>query len=355
MRNIKILFVKSGSNVPYPPLEQGIAESLRKVSREVIVASPNEDLLKLAEKVKPDLVLVFSGVQLLHSQVAALNGAGFKSAIWLTDDPYYTDLTKKIASYYDFVFTQEINCIYFYKLLGCRNVYHLPLAADPNVYYPRSVDSKYKVDILFVGSAFWNRVRFFDKMADYLSSQNVLISGLWWDRLVNYQMLKKKIRLNHWINLENPNSPGNQDISINGWMYPKEIANYYSGSKIVINMHRSHEDQSFNQNSQKVKALSINLRTFEISACGAFQLTDIRQDLNKFYKPGYDIATYNTPDELIEKIEYYLVHEEERKSMASRALNRIQNEHTFLNRVSHLLDIVFPKEVNSTCVKGEKV
>ncbi|HGE5778931.1 MULTISPECIES: CgeB family protein [Bacillus] len=321
-KNLIIIFVSSEYDVPYWPLEQGIIDSLKKVVRELHVVSPKQDLLRVSQKVKPDLVLVFSGFKLPYYQVEMLKSIGIKTAVWMTDDPYVIDQSKKIAPYYDFVFTQEINCISFYKSIGCQNVYHLPLAADPNVFYPKDVDEKYKTDILFIGVAFSNRVKIFDEIAGYLASKNTLISGVGWKSLKNYHLLQQRINANHWLS-------------------PEETANYYNGAKVVLNLHRSHDDLTINKNSEKIEALSLNPRTFEISACGVFQLTDIRPDLSEFYKPGYDIDTYHTPKELIEKIEYYLENEQERKMIASRALNRVQNEHTFSHRILELLGIVF--------------
>ncbi|KAF0817848.1 MULTISPECIES: CgeB family protein [unclassified Cytobacillus] len=323
LKTLSIIFVKSGLKVgTYWPLENGILESLKKTAQKVYIALPNQDLSNLVRKVKPDLVLVFNGFKLPIIEIKELTKSGVKTAIWMTDDPYYSNITKRIAPYFDFVFTQEINCLSFYKSLGCRNVHFLPLAVNPKIYRPKIVDSKYQKDILFVGNAFGNRIEFFDKLSHYLSSKNVLISGLGWDRLSNYQLLKDKIKTT--------------------WLHPKEVVNYYNGSKIIINMHRSHNDQSFKaNNSMNIQAFSPNPRTFEISACRAFQLTDIRKDLSSFYTPGYDIAVYESPSELIKKIEYYLTHEKERMKVASRAFKKIRNEHTFTHRISKLFDIVF--------------
>ncbi|MEH7456467.1 glycosyltransferase [Bacillus sp. JJ1127] len=327
-KNLIIIFVSSEYDVPYWPLERGIIDSLKEAVRELHVVSPKQDLVRVSQKVKPDLVLVFSGFKLPYYQVEMLKRNGIKTAVWMTDDPYVIDQSKKIAPFYEFVFTQEKNCVSFYKSIGCQNVYHLPLAADPNVFYPREVDEKYKTDILFIGVAFSNRVRFFDEIANYLVNKNILISGVGWKNMQNYHLLQQRINANHWLS-------------------PEETASYYNGAKIVLNLHRSHDDPTINKNSEKIEALSLNPRTFEISACGAFQLTDIRPDLGEFYKPGYDIETYRTPQDLIEKIEYYLNNEEERKTIASRAIKRVQNEHTFSHRIIELLGIVFPeKELN---------
>ncbi|MGM0882785.1 MAG: glycosyltransferase family protein [Bacillota bacterium] len=61
---------------------------------------------------------------------------------------------------------------------------------------------------------------------------------------------------------------------------------------------------------------------FEIAACGTLQLTDIRADLDRFYTPGEEIVTYASPQEMIEKNEYYLHHEHERQTIALRCTVR---------------------------------
>ena len=80
-------------------------------------------------------------------------------------------------------------------------------------------------------------------------------------------------------------------------MSPEKTAEFYNGTKIMLNMHRSTEDQSFNQNSSSIPASSPNPRMFEICSTGVFQLTDVRGDLPSFYEPGIEIATYDSPAE----------------------------------------------------------
>jgi spore maturation protein CgeB len=67
----------------------------------------------------------------------------------------------QVVPYYDVIFTIESSCVPFYQFLGCKEVYFLPLASDPNLFHPIDVDAKYQTDILFVGSAFPNLLTFF--------------------------------------------------------------------------------------------------------------------------------------------------------------------------------------------------
>lgn len=320
--DIRLLYITSGKDVPYSELDQSIIRALRPLVRELIVQAPSQPYTEEALRQRPDLVLVLDGMYVKADKVQKMRSAGIRTAIWLPDDPYYTDLTVKMARNYDVVFTLELECVELYRQNGCMNVHYMPFAADPGIFRPLSVPVRYRRDVSFIGSAYWNRVDFFNRVAPYLANKETFISGLWWKRLKNYRGLARKIQFGKWLG-------------------PLETASYYNGSKIVINMHRATEDRSFNQNSRRIKAVSPNPRTFEIAGCGTLQLTDVRSDLARFYAPGTEIVTYSSPGELMDKIEYYLTHEEERREVALNALRRTMQEHTYPHRMGQMLKLLF--------------
>lgn len=118
----------------------------------------------------------------------------------------------------------------------------------------------------------------------------------------------------------------------------------YCASQIVINLHRSPDDESYNLNSRKIPALSVNPRTFEIAACGAFQLSDERADLSSLYAPGEEMITYSSPEDFLAKVEYYLRNPEQRSEIALRAMQRTLRDHTYEARLQKMFEIVFPGE-----------
>lgn len=319
----KVMYITSGMGYPYTPLDRTIAEHARQLVREFIWARPDDDFVEMAARMRPDLVLVLDGTQLLDlRKIQELRCMGIPCAVWFADDPYYTDSTVKVAAVFDYVFTLELNCVSFYRDRGCPQVHHLPFAANPQVFTPKPVPIEYRTDILFIGSGFWNRIRFFDSIAPYLAARKTLFVGLWWNRLRNYRLLADKIRLNTW-------------------MTPEETALYYNGAKVVINLHRAHDDDTYNQNSIGLEARSVNPRTFEIAACGTLQVSDNRMDLARFYEPGKEIVTYSSPAELTRIIDYYLEREEERREIAVNAARRTALEHTYDRRLATMLRIVF--------------
>ena len=110
----------------------------------------------------------------------------------------------------------------------------------------------------------------------------------------------------------------------------------------MINLHRSYNDKTlFNKNSREIKSHSVNPRTFEVSACGSFQLTDVKSDLNRLYIPGYNIETFTSQKEFMEKIDYYLQNEDEREEIALRGFKEAIQKHTYENRLTRLITLIF--------------
>lgn len=320
VRDAKVMYVPQG----FEAIDSGVIEALQASVRECIVAEPQR-MLDLALETKPDLLLVMNGLHVFpeehHDHLDRIRGSGIRTAVWLADDPYFTDDTARNAPHYDYIFTHEMNCIEFYRSLGCGQVHYLPLATSSRIFHPRRTGLEYESDVCFIGNAFWNRVALFDELAPYLADKKVVIAGGYWERLSRFEMLKRHIRP--------------------GWTPIEETADYYNGAKIVINMHRPIEAGSDNRNGRNIRGTSINPRTYEISGCGTLQITDVREDLHHLYRPGSDIETFASASELRDKIEYYLNHEKERLAIALRGLRTTRENHMFADRLNRLFEIIF--------------
>ena len=58
------------------------------------------------------------------------------------------------------------------------------------------------------------------------------------------------------------------------------------------------------------------LRAIDIMGAGGFLLTNYQSDFLKDFVPGEDMGMYDSVEDCISKCEYYLKHEDERKSIA---------------------------------------
>lgn len=320
VRDVHILYVPTGKGFPYSPIDEAVADSLGQLVTRLTVAGRDE-AVQTAAAVRPDAVLFLDGLHVPTDIPDRIREMGLRTVIWFTDDPYYTDITGTLAPHYDDVFTLEANCVEFYRAAGCQRVRHLPLGFHPGHFRPQNASATQRCDVAFVGSGYWNRVAFFDRLLPYLAGRNIRIIGYWWERLRDYRRLASRIE--------------------GRWMTPQETALVYSGAKIVINMHREPEDGTFNSNSAGIGAVSPNPRTFEIAASASLQLTDVRGELAAYYVPGREIETYASPEELAAKIHHYLAHEDERRAIVLNGLYRTMRDHSYARRLDAMLGALF--------------
>jgi spore maturation protein CgeB len=81
-------------------------------------------------------------------------------------------------------------------------------------------------------------------------------------------------------------------------------------------------------------------RTFEIPACGAFMLMERTQEQQKIFNEGVEAEYFGSIDEAVEKIKYYLTHEEERKQIAQAGHQRCTTSaYSYNDRAKTAIDI----------------
>lgn len=61
-------------------------------------------------------------------------------------------------------------------------------------------------------------------------------------------------------------------------------------------------------------------RAFDIMGCGGLLMSNYQPELAEYFIPGEDLVLYDSVDDLIQKIDYYLSHEEERLQIAKMAM-----------------------------------
>jgi spore maturation protein CgeB len=80
----------------------------------------------------------------------------------------------------------------------------------------------------------------------------------------------------------------------------------------------------------------VNPRTFELAACGAFQLVDRRDPLAALFDDD-EIAVFDTVADLRDKAQYYLARFDEAVAIAERGRRRAVSDHTYEARVRQIL------------------
>ena len=80
----------------------------------------------------------------------------------------------------------------------------------------------------------------------------------------------------------------------------------------------------------------IPLRVLEIISCQGFVLTNYQEDLEREFIEGKEIVMYHSLKDLMEKCEYYLKHEDERKAIARAGYEKVMRDYNFAVKLSEI-------------------
>lgn len=250
-----------------------------------------ETILNEAMYHEVDYVLIISGLNVHPIALWLLGKVGIPAAVILTESPYddqdqktWTDLTHVNSTVDLTVFTNDRHSAEVY---GWN---FLPPSFDANIHHPVELDSQEECDVLMVGTGWADRQAVLEAV-DW-TGINLVLYGVWPS-----------------ITQDSPLFDFYRPLIVNNEHTPK----MYCSAKVNLNIHRKSD-----------VAKTPGPRTYELAACGAFQISDARQDIVEMF--GDSIPTFETPQELGALIRKYLADEPARKLCAARALDIVCRE-----------------------------
>jgi len=234
----------------------------------------------------PDIIIVVTGLAVHRDFYVAVKKLGIPMALILTESPYADQLQQDMcrAIRPDVVFVNERNSVNLYSGMGLRAMY-LPHSYDPKRHYPRKVPPGFQSDVCFIGTLYPERKALFDTV-DWTG--------------INRKFICQELGDSSPDRIENA-----------------EAANYYCGAKICLNLHRTVMGVNANEmvHIDIGDAWSTNPRTFEIAACGGFQIADNARGELEVALSG-TVPTFRTARELETLVRYFLSADEERQRIA---------------------------------------
>lgn len=88
----------------------------------------------------------------------------------------------------------------------------------------------------------------------------------------------------------------------------------------------------------------LSLRVWDVLGCGGFLLTNYQAEIPEYFEIGKDLETYESMEELEQKIQYYLTHEEERVEIAVNGYEKTAKFHTYEMRIAEMIRILSGQE-----------
>jgi len=263
----------------------------------------------------PDLVLAIAQAPLTLAVLQHLRKKKFPTAMWFAENYRHLTYWQQLAGGYDYWFViQQSECIEALKRAGAAHVHYLPMAADPSVHHPLALTSaeqqEYGAEVSFVGAGYANR------------------------RTLLPQWLSPEWTFKLWGNEWDGVSDLSRVLQRNGARIDTETCmKVFNATAVNLNPHSSsgmgldpHPD-------------FVNPRTFELAACGAFQLVDERTLLSDLFTPE-EVVRFHRAEEVPRLIRTWLKESPGRRAAAEASRRRVLRDHTYRHRLQELLAVV---------------
>jgi len=262
---------------------------------------------------QPDVAFFPLGSSVWRSTLAQLKRHGIKLVQWC-GLPANTMLARDRINlpYFDLIF-QPANLTDGLRAAGAAGrIEYIPIGIDPDIHRPIALTAeeqrRYGADVCFIGglSRRFHAAR--RAMVEYAieNGVNIKVWGGYLEHFVGSPILRV------W----------------QGQIWGEEQVKALCAAKIGLNFHVDHRAGELDR--------GLNLRAFELAACGVFQLLQRVPGVGEFFEEGKEIVCFDTKEEMLEKIRYYLAHEDKRRQIAEAARQRVLREHTWAQRIVHM-------------------
>ena len=384
---MKILFV--GSEAQQMP---AIILTLGRMGHEVEMYSKSMEEMEGNEEQEEQLTIfikekrfdfVLSNV--FTREVARVtNALEIKYAVWCMDSPSYPAWVPE---------TEYDNCYLFYfdyreyelkRQSGQRNAYHLPLAADivwsGQLIITDEEVEKFSCDMSFVGGMYSNSP--YDRAlglfpADMQNAFTELIesSAFVWDgqdrlrvmpelvqavrqkcpqifypcEMSDEYFLKTCVLGRKLTNVERTLLMELLSERFDIHLYTRDTEVVPEGVKrfpeipLLSGAPKVFYSSKINLNiTLRSIASGVPARIFDVMSVGGFMLSNWQEEIPELFVEGKEIVTYKTPEELIDKADYYLRHDNERIRIGINGYRKIKEQHTYEQRLNKIISILYP-------------
>lgn len=272
----------------------------------------NRALLAAARRFDPELVLTVKGAYIMPATLRRIKEeTGAVLINYATDDPFNPanatpDLVAGISVYDIYACTKRAiaNDV---KRAGAQTVVHTMFGYKPSVHFPETPATpaeaqRFTSDVVFAGGADRDRLRDLEPLLA-VGGLSLAFYGGYWERDPRFRPHAR------------------------GFVRGREYRLALGGARIALCfVRRANRDGHV-------------MRSFEIPACGAFMLAERTDEHLAVFREDEEAAFFGSPEELVDKVRYYLAHDEARQRIAQAGYTRVTTgRHTYRDRLRELVE-----------------
>ncbi|WP_427113983.1 CgeB family protein [Megasphaera sueciensis] len=299
-----------------------IDKVINKIKRKMLFASPRlrrfslKHIFVALKHIKCDLVICTYDYFLPDEIELIRKITGGKIILWFPDAISNYQRGLAIIAGYDALFYKEPYIVKYLHDIYKLNVFYLPeafskLRHTPTCDYHNEnvLKDKYRCDIVMIGSLHSARLPLLERLTDF-DLKIYGNRGTWWlntSKVIQYHT--NKFLSNH------------------------DKADAIKYAKISLNT------------IDPPEIYGVNVRTFEYAGAGGFQIAQHKKAIGDLFVCDREIVTYRTMDEMIQKVRYYLGHNDERNKIANAGKIRAWKDHDYQKRLTRLINMTFKENI----------
>lgn len=312
---------------------------------------------------------------------------------WVYDSPYIHVYSYTVLNPCNFIFLFDFAVYEELKNEGIPNVYYLPLAVNEKrlagLQCDEMLKKKYQADVSFVGSLYDEpKHRIYDKFNNISPYARGYLDAIVkaQKNIYGYNFLKKLLTEDIVAEMQKayPTDPNAKTV-----MTPEAIYADYVLARQVTALERRELLELLGEKSELFKTVlytnnpntrihgvynmgtvdyydampyvfmnskinlnislksiktGIPLRALDIMGCGGFLLSNYQEELTEHFVAGEDFVYYDSGEDMLEKVEYYLSHEKERVEIVENGTRKVRTEHTMKRRIEEMTEVLRRRE-----------
>lgn len=315
---------------------------------------------KISEKF--DCIFSFNYFPILSD---AAQHSGIPYISWVYDSPHYTLEAKNLVNPCNHIFIFDYALCERYQSKGLTTVDYMPLPVNTHrldaqlKHIHNSSPHTYKHDISFLGSLYRNEYNFYEQIHYLPNHLKGYIDGIIEAQTHVYGLdfpsclldAKKCEEMGRYVKLglgDDYNDARDEIFRnmIRKQVTVKERESLLSslGSRFHLDIYSREKSEIINANflgiadyiekmpevfatskininiSLRSILTGIPLRVIDILGAGGFCLTNYQAELSEYFENGRELVWFESPEDLIEKAEYYLIHDKEREQIATNGM-----------------------------------
>ena len=297
------------------------------------------DDVRKAHRERPlDLVFTyFSTRHVLGEAIDEIRALGVPTVNFYCNSVHQFHLVEEIAPHFDYCMFPEREAIESYRAVGANPV-HVQMAANPRFYKPYPLPREFEVT--FVGQRYLERPEYVHHL--HANGVDVRVWGPGWQKRKKRPagLVGRGRRLAGRLMRRVPGAAEPEELyALPGSrcgppLSDEQLVKMYSRSAISLGFSEVQHAQTGEITRH------IRLRDFEAPMSGALYFTGYQDELVEYYRIDEEIICYETKEELLDKVRYYLSHRSEGERVREAGLRRARRDHTWENRFRSLFRAV---------------